>query len=589
MKSARPASTFHSSSRGAALGCLLLLCAAPIASHAQNLGQNPQPIDPSQVVIQHFHGVVINAIDKKPIARALVTSGDQRMATMTDSDGRFSFDGRSPAANPASTTGLEPFVNARKMMNQSAIVLMARRPGYLNTNQMVRVSSDPQSSTDEIQLKLVPESMIRGHLSTSNDTKPSNIQIQLRHKQVQDGAATWVQNGAAQANSRGDYTFGDLPAGDYKLMSSAWTERGFGGAPGPDESFGYAPAYYGDTADLASSPVIHLGAGQTAEANLNLRASTFYRVTIPVANVPKDGGLNIIVGNQQDQSGLFMSLNSQTQIAEGFLPNGTYDIRASDFGQSPSSGLGRVEVAGKPVKASPITLSPSSPISVIVHEQYTADNNNSQPSGPTPMELFQRRPLNVTLRPADLNGPWVSLRNPKSRDDQDLVLDNVQPGSYRVIVTPTHGYVAAMSANSVDLLRQPLVVGPGGPGGPIDITLRDDAATLTGTVSSPNSTATQSDPNTIFAILCIPLDTNSAMQMPGVVANQGKFTIPNLAPGEYLVLAMGLTQNNSIPAIEYQNPDVLREYQTKGTTVTLSSGQKTEIQVPLLPNPGEDN
>jgi hypothetical protein len=584
MKSARPASTFHSSSRGATLGCFLLLCSAPIASLAQN---QAQPIDPSQQVIEHVHGVVLNSVDKKPIARALVASSDQRMATMTDSDGRFSFDVRRPVANPASTTGLSPLMNARRV-SQIMINLTVRRPGYLNMNQLLRISADPQSSIDEVQLKLVPESMIRGHLSTSNGTKPSGITIQLLRKQVQDGAATWIQNGGTQANSHDDYTFGDLPAGDYKLMSLAHTERGFGGTSGSDESSGYAPTYFGDSADLASSPVIHLDPGQTAEANLNPRAATFYHVAVPVANVPKDGGLNIVVGSQQSQTGLFMSLNPQTQMAEGFLPNGAYDIHAFTFGQSPGSGIGRVEVAGKPVKASPITLSPAGQIAVIVHQEYTASNSN-QPSGPTDMQLAQRRPVNITLRPVNLDGQWASLKNPTSKDDQDLVLENVQPGAYYVTASQARGYVAAMSANNVDLLRQPLVVGPGGGGGPIDITLRDDSATLTGTISSPGTTATQPDPMAIFAVLCIPVDTSSAAQMPGIVANQGKFTVPNLPPGDYLVFAMSLTPNNSIPQIEYRNPDVLREYQTKGTTVTLSPGQKAEIQVPLLPNPGEDN
>ena len=73
--------------------------------------------------------------------------------------------------------------------------------------------------------------------------------------------------------------------------------------------------------------------------------------------------------------------------------------------------------------------------------------------------------------------------------------------------------------------------------------------------------------------------------MPGIVANQGKFTIPNLAPGRYLVLATtnSMTNNNPMMNIEYANEDILRSYQSKGTVVTLTPGQKTDIQVPMLP------
>ena len=190
-------------------------------------------------------------------------------------------------------------------------------------NQLLRISADPQSSIDEVQLKLVPEAILSGHLSVSNSAKPSNIQVQLRRKQVQHGVATWVQNGGTQANSHGDYTFGDLPTGDYKLMSlahgrTADSEGQCNRRPSaPDETTGYAPAYFGDSADLASSPVIHLDAGQTAEANLNPHASTFYHVTIPVPNIPKGAGINVVLGDQEQLPGLYVNYNSQTQMAEG--------------------------------------------------------------------------------------------------------------------------------------------------------------------------------------------------------------------------------------------------------------------------------
>ena len=62
------------------------------------------------------------------------------------------------------------------------------------------------------------------------------------------------------------------------------------------------------------------------------------------------------------------------------------------------------------------------------------------------------------------------------------MLDNVQPGRYWLKVDPFNGYVASAVAGSVDLLRQPLVVSPGGTSPSIDIVLRDDCAAIDGTV-----------------------------------------------------------------------------------------------------------
>ena len=88
MKSAPSTPSLRISSRTPAsvFGYLLLLCTTSITSRAQTTA------DPASQVTDHIHGVVINSVDKKTIARALVTSQDQRMATMTDSQGRFTFD-----------------------------------------------------------------------------------------------------------------------------------------------------------------------------------------------------------------------------------------------------------------------------------------------------------------------------------------------------------------------------------------------------------------------------------------------------------------------------------------------------------------
>ena len=584
MKSAHSASSFHSSSHTAAhaLACLLLLCATPIATPAQST-------DPSQQVIEHIHGVVINAVDKKPVARALVSSSDQRMAIMTDSDGRFTFDIHHPATN--SPSGMDSMFSmgiSGPMSGASQIrtALMARRPGYLVLNTVLRLPPDPKSASEDIQLKLIPECTIRGHLSIPNGA-PAGLQVQLRRRQVQDGVAVWAQTGAAQTNSHGDYRFAELPAGDYKLMTQAWSDRSSTQTSASDESSGYAPAYYADTADLASSPPIHLATGEAIEADLNPRAVTLYHVTIPLPNVAKGSGVGVTVGDLNELSGYFLGFNSQTQRIEGFLPNGAFDIHVNSFGQAQTSGFGRVEVAGRPVKAPPITLLPNGQISVIVRQDFTAnDTPGTGSSAFTPIQAaLRRRPVEVFLRPVGSQGsPSANLNNSEDENDNTLVLDNVQQGTYRVVATPHRGYVASMTSDGVDLMRQPLVVGPGGASQPINITLRDDAATLTGSLSPPNPTATPSDPDTGFVVTCIPLENGLATPAAQMNGFGAKFTIPNLAPGQYLVLAISMSLSNvSFRSIEYLNPDVLRNYESKGTVVTLTPGQKAEIQVPLLP------
>jgi hypothetical protein len=197
--------------------------------------------------------------------------------------------------------------------------------------------------------------------------------------------------------------------------------------------------------------------------------------------------------------------------------------------------------------------------------------------------MAQRRLL-IALHPLASQGPGASLTN---RGDQGLVLNNVNEGVYRVVASSTHGYIASMTANGVDLLREPLKVGPGGASGPIQVTLRDDAATLNGSITSSITTAASPDLGTIF-ILCIPV--GGGFGPPAFQAGAfSKFTVPNLAPGDYLVLAFRSSTAAPLTEFEYQNPDVIRDYQAKGTVVTLTAGQKADIRVPLLSDFDDEN
>jgi hypothetical protein len=143
-----------------------------------------------------------------------------------------------------------------------------------------------------------------------------------------------------------------------------------------------------------------------------------------------------------------------------------------------------------------------------------------------------------------------------------------------------------MTSNGVDLLRQPLVVGAGGTSEPIEVTIRDDGAKLSGTFTEGGSTVKQGDFSDQYSVVCFPLDGTNGGQAQPSLSMGGHFQFENLAPGRYLVLASRLDPGNRSNAfrqtMEYRNEDVLRGYLEKGTVVTLGAGERSEIQVPLL-------
>jgi hypothetical protein len=195
--------------RVAILSPILLLCSAP---PPKLLGQD---VGFSSGSVLRIHGVVLNTLTNKPVGRALVTL--KEMAALTDSDGRFAFDLRLSMGN---LTGGSAYRVSSGRSGGFPMVWMARRPGYLTLqrpNMLLLRYKTPE--VPEQTIKIMPESILRARLATAAAEPPVGVQVELFRKQVQDGLANWGLVGAAQTNSRGEYCFTDLSAGDYKVMT----------------------------------------------------------------------------------------------------------------------------------------------------------------------------------------------------------------------------------------------------------------------------------------------------------------------------------------------------------------------------------
>jgi hypothetical protein len=558
------------------LPVILLLWFAPSAPlHGQDAGS-------STGSVFHIRGVVLNVLTNKPVGRALVTC--MNLAAMTNGEGRFEFHVRLSTGNTAGGPSAPSGFGVRGDGGDGyPIALMARRPGYLTTQRptMLRLR-DKTPDEPELQIKIMPESIVQGRVATSAGAPPMGVQVQLSRKQVQDGLANWALVATAQTNIRGEYRFADLVTGDYKIMTREWVENE-STVPVPGKQItGYPPVYYPNELDLATATPIHVAAGETVQADLNLRAQPYYRISIPVMNVPRGTGVNVAVGDEDGSSGFSLGFNPQTQKIEGLLPNGAYNVRVTSFGDVQGTGAGRIEIAGAPVRGAPISLVSSGVIAVVVREEYTTDSGTGTREGQG--QVFSRigsgrpRSLELMLQPDGTKGPAVGLRNHTGKGNEDLVVENAREGKYRIWVMPNRGYVASATSGGVDLLHKPLVVGAGGASAPIEITLRDDTATLEGTVS-PMPTSGEPDPfgGAVF-VVCYPIESEVGRPVQGGAGVDGKFSMQNLSPGRYLVLAFRTPNQN----LEYRNEDVLRQYESKGTIVTLEAGQKAEVKVPVL-------
>ena len=585
-----------------------LIVACLTAATAQSMSDNTDTL----------RGIVINSVTHEPIARALVSSPDNRFATLTNSEGHFEF--TLPKADPVPEGGSGSTTPVSDQI-QSAIpnrpyMLMARKPGFL---------TDPNSLAQNLQngalkdftLTLTPESLIVGAVTLPTSEPPDSITLQVYRRQVQDGRARWLPVGGALSTSDGQFRFADLPAGTYKLLTHELLDHDPLTTdpltlPPPNvpigKLFGYPPVYYQSAPDFGSAATIQLAAGQTQTVSLSLVKLPYYRVKVPVINAPDNGIAVSVYAHGRKGPGFSLGYNNSDHAIEGMLPDGTYTIEASRFGPNGVTGLQTISIKGAPIDGPSMTLVSNTSIPVNVKEEFTsADNPGSMTwniNGRNTVIKGPRRYLSVTLEPADDFGvgPQVSLRDPRRADDA-LVIEDAPAGSYWVRVNSSRGYPASIRSGNLDLQHQPLVVGAGGTASPIEITMRDDTAEISGTVEGVTPPApgpvnaggaagaggASADARgwTFYAplggqaaahIYCIPLADSSGQLTEIWVSPDGSFVSQGLAPGAYRLLAFDREQHE----LEYRNPEALRTYDSKGPVVRVAGGQKEHVQLQLI-------
>ena len=151
------------------------------------------------------------------------------------------------------------------------------------------------------------------------------------------------------------------------------------------------------------------------------------------------------------------------------------------------------------------------------------------------------------------------------------MIRGLEPGTYDVEAEGNgSSYVAGMTSGGLDLLSQPLVVAEGSDPQPIEILLRDDAASVDGNVQ--NST-----PGQMGVVLMVPEGSTQAAPRQVFFNPSGKFHVQGLAPGSYDVLAF-----DRLDGIEYRNRESLSAYLSHAAHITLSPEEQARVTVDVI-------
>ncbi len=573
----------------------LVLAALLLA--AQVISQEVLAQDPQAKPADRVSGVVINSVTREPVARALVASPDQRFATLTDSSGRFEFvfadtppgtDAAIPPGRPASSRGL----------SDRPYMLTARKPGFLDNHNQSGEMGRPLVDGKEVEIVLVPEALIVGRVALPTSEPPDPIEVELYRREVRSGRAHWVSAGVQSTRSNGEFRFADLPAGSYKLLTHELRDEDpkFS-APG-GQVYGYAPAYYPNASGFSSAGTIELTPGKTAEPTLTLVRQQYFPVIVPLTNVPPEKGFGVEVSVQGPGGpGYALEYDFQKQSIVGLLPNGNYRLQAVAFGERGFSGEANITVHGG-AEGTVLPLAATPAIRVNVKDEFT-----SEPTSYTTTTVdskgratSQQRKFDVTVTLQAMDDFATQQQGPPTQGNLDpqtnsMQIEHAAPGRYWVEVYPTNGYVASVTAGSVNLLNHPLVVPSGSSAPSIEVILRNDNASIEGVVEGAGSLTGPAAPISLgpygsggppgsassARVYFIPSPDSPGRFTENFVNHDGTFSV-SLPPGEYRVLAFPQVQ----PELEYRNPDAMRAYDTKGQVVRLAAGQKERLQLQLV-------
>jgi hypothetical protein len=520
---------------------LLILCGVGLILSSASAAQSPSANGETFTL----SGTVVNSVTGEPIARAMVrTNGAVQRTAFSDSEGHFQIDGLPPVQ----------------------VTLTAQKPGYSTQH------NGPGAATAWIAIgantgaqvvKLVPQSAIYGRVTDASGQAIEHVPVRLTARSVRDGRKIWEQRGMTETDEDGHFRFPNLMQGTYYVAAGPLVAEQLLAA-GEKSKTGFAHVYYPGAPDLASALPIQLTGGQQTEADFSLNAVPVYQVSGSISGHLPDQGVGFqLLTSSGDELSLPTTFNMETGTfkLEG-LPAGSYVVRAISQAEGQPMRADRLVNVAANVEDLRLALAPSVSIPIVVR----MDSRSSNVS--TSIRLHDRPPISVRLLPADANTPESS--STVQRGSSAMVLQNVDPGTYTAELIPqVPWYVQSATYGQSNLLYDDIVVA-GGQSYPMEIVLRDDSASLSGTIK-------RSDANQPPATVVV-VPQPAGKMPPHVVRGAGNdFSVSGLAPGEYLVFAF-----DSIDGMEFSNPDAFGPYASQAAHITLTGNQRGQVSLDLI-------
>ena len=536
---------------------LLLLTACPSAMPSLAF---PQSLLSSTQDKYSVAGMVINSATGEPIRGALVQIYLNGQASrLTGPDGKFQFDGL-PGGQTNITVRKPGFFSQEELENQS----------FRFTRQLVIIGPDASPTI----LKLIPEGVVYGRITADDGEPIEDLPIQLVIQRLENGSKVWQDRPGGTTNEDGEFRIAELQPGTYYLSAGpGWNPASMASPSSNPSPLGFPVVYYPAGSDISSASPIPIVPGKHVEINFTLSPKPCFRVAGTVTGYAPGQFVNLQVFTSAGKP--FTSGYRFDRATGDFripcIAAGVYTLVANAPPMNTRDGQGRSLTSASPLAVNAnlsgihIVLLPSAniPISMRVISSRTGSGQLS------PQEnYFPAYVQLVSHGPGMFESRHGSQQVGESGSPR-LELQNIPPGTYGVEINPNGMYVQSATSGPTNLLESDLSVPPGGSPQPIEITLRDDGASLTGKVSL--------DDRPVSATVLAFSEHSAIPPIIQPTDSKGLFQLPFLAPGEYKILAV-----DRVEQLEYRNPEVMRKCLVRASEITLFPGRSAKIELELM-------
>ena len=513
-------------------------------------------------------GTVVNAIGGQVLPQVTVTisradNPEETRQTTSDEDGHFAFDHVVPGKYAISGQR-RGFAQQSYQEHESYSTAVAVGSGLASENLVFQLS---------------PDASISGIVTDEQNEPVRNGRAMLFKSGLQDGTQSIRPWGQLSLDDSGRYRFDHLSPGKYYVAVQArpWyadyaetsppkvvAEGEATGdehpapehIPNADLDVAYALTFYPQAADASGAAMITLAPGDRARADMALTAVP--AVHARVVNLADNG--NVVLFQTTFDGSKAPVFADTTEIAPGTLEitgvaPGHFILNLQSANAEGSVRQDRdIDLAGGEQIDARQRLASIASISGLVH-----------------LENSRTLPDRLFLRFRDLESGETFGTPLYGNGDFEIRHDLQKPATFEVALVNQDGTIAvkAISATGAKALGRSISL-TAGASAKLDVLISRSLGRIEGVVLRDGK------PQSQCMVLLVPqdLENNRVLVRRDQSDSDGTFTLANVVPGRYTVLAMQNGWN-----LEWANPAVLNPYLKGGEAIEITTARTYQLKL----------